>query len=346
MSDKLNITIIIPCRNEKPYIKECVDAIFRCELPEDVQANVFVVDGMSDDGTRDVIYSLKQNYPTLDLVDNAFKLTPFAFNIGIYAGGKADFVQIVGARHILSKNYLINCLSILKENEKVWCVGGKIINEFVNEDGRIIAEAMSTTFGMGLGNFRTLEKSGFTDTVTSPMYPYWVFDKIGYFDEELIRNQDDDFNFRVIQAGGKIFFDSSINLKYYVRGNFQGLWRQFFQYGYWKVYVNKKHSAVTTLRQLVPPLFVLYTVLFPLSVFIGKSFLIIAALPLFIYILLDFGVSFKVYYKNKVNKLSFFKLLITFPILHLSYGFGYLKGIFDFLLMNKKPSDRQKRLSR
>jgi GT2 family glycosyltransferase len=260
----LKISVVIPCRNEKPYIKECVDAIFVCELPKNTQLSVFVVDGMSDDGTREVVSELQKIYPSLILVDNKKQLTPFAFNLGIYAGGKVDFVQIIGARHIVSSNYIKKGVEILQNDSSIWCVGGKIINEYLNERGKYIAKAMSTSFGMGLGNFRTLNTSGFIDTVTSPMYPYWVFKKIGFFDEQLIRNQDDDFNYRITQAGGKIYFESEIHLKYYVRGNYKNLNKQFFQYGYWKVYVNKKHNAVTTLRQLIPPRLLLFFILFPL----------------------------------------------------------------------------------
>ena len=97
---------------------------------------------------------------------------------------------------------------------------------------------------MGLGNFRTLSKSAYTDTVTSPMYPKKVFETVGLFDAQLTRNQDDDFNFRVLKAGGKIWFEADINLKYYVRSTFKQVRKQFFQYGYWKVYVNKKHKTM------------------------------------------------------------------------------------------------------
>ena len=172
------ITIVIPCRNERLYIEECIEAIFKCLLPANFLINVFVVDGMSIDGTREIIEALTEKYDSLFLIDNEKKLTPFAFNLGIKAGGKVDFVQIVGARHILSENYLEKCIQKLTDDASTWCVGGKIVNEYINETGEIISKAMSTTFGMGLGNFRTLEKSGFTDTVTSPMYPYWVFEKI------------------------------------------------------------------------------------------------------------------------------------------------------------------------
>jgi len=338
----MKITVVIPCRNEVLYIEECIHAIYNCDLPDETDIEVFVIDGMSDDGTRDKVKAMSSTYPNLGIVDNVKQLTPFAFNLGIYAGDRTDFIQIVGARHILSSNYIINCFTQLQEDSATWCVGGKIENEYVNEVGEVISRAMGTTFGMGLGNFRTLEKSGFTDTVTSPMYPYWVFDKIGFFDEELIRNQDDDFNYRVNSEGGKIFYDNGISLKYYVRGNFKGLWRQFFQYGYWKVYVNKKHKAITTLRQLVPPAFALYlTLLIPIS-FLGKTLFLVSVIPLGVYLMLN--VTFSLKAMPSIGKLT--HTLITFPILHISYGLGYLKGFVEFILLNKKPSESQKRLSR
>ncbi len=339
------ISVVVPCRNEVLYIEECIEAIYACHLPENVQISVFIVDGMSNDGTRKKVVKLIDRYPSLHLVDNIIQLTPFAFNLGIYQQA-CDYVQIVGARHILSKNYLEKCLYHLESNPEIWCVGGKIINEYVNETGEIISKAMGTSFGMGLGNFRTLNESGFTDTVTSPMYPYAVFEKIGFFDEELVRNQDDDFNFRVTQAGGKIYFEADISLKYYVRGNYTGLWRQFFQYGYWKVYVNQKHKAVTTLRQLVPPLFVVYVALWFLSTLLLPSFRLVASWPLVLYVLLGLYVGFKTYAFDGKNWNKALSVSITFPLLHLSYGLGYLQGIVEFILMKNKPSAKQTRLSR
>jgi len=91
----MKLTVVVPCRNEALYIAECIDAIYKCELPTNIDMSVFVVDGMSDDGTREVINELKLKYSTLYLVDNKKELTPFAFNWGIYEGGKVDFVQIV-----------------------------------------------------------------------------------------------------------------------------------------------------------------------------------------------------------------------------------------------------------
>lgn len=337
------ICVVIPCRNEVNFIEECLRAIYASKGVEDYEILVHVVDGMSDDGTRKVVTELKREFPSLELVDNVKKLTPFAFNLGIKACPNAEYYQIIGARHIISSNYLSNAISKINSDSNIWCVGGRIVNEYLSETGKIIALSMGSAFGMGLGNFRTLNESGYTDTVTSPMYPAFVFDKIGYFDEDLVRNQDDDFNYRVSQEGGKIYLDAEISLKYYVRGTFKGLFRQFFQYGYWKVYVNKKHGSVTTLRQLVPPLFVLYLVGLPLSLLLGIVPFLVLATPLVLYFVLDLMIATKIALKEEVNLL---KLMVTYPILHISYGVGYWKGLLHFVILNRKPSEREKRLSR
>jgi GT2 family glycosyltransferase len=174
------------------------------------------------------------------------------------------------------------------------------------------------------------------------MYPYYVFEQIGFFDEELIRNQDDDFNFRVTKAGGKIWYEHAISLKYYVRANYKGLWRQFYQYGYWKVFVNRKHGAVTTLRQLVPPLFVCYLILALASLCFDGWIKVVAFVPAVLYTMLASLVAFQLSDRSK----DIYGIMRTFPILHISYGLGYLAGIFRFFILQKKPTDKQKRLSR
>lgn len=338
----MKLAVVIPCRNEAPYIEECIRAIYACTLPSNTSMDVVVVDGMSTDGTRTIVEGLKKEIAGLHLCDNTKQLTPFAFNLGIHFTATPDYVQIVGARHILSADYLEKCISALHENEDIWCVGGRIDNVFENDKGEYIAHAMSTSFGMGIGNFRALERSGFTDTVTSPMYPWFVFEKIGFFDEELVRNQDDEFNFRVTQAGGKIYYIHDISLKYYVRGDYRKLWRQFFQYGYWKVYVNKKHKAVTTLRQLVPPLFSLYILSLPIYLFVHPSISLLANFVLGVYMFLALLSAFN----RSKSFIQNIETAAVFPILHLSYGLGYLNGIVRFLIFRMPPKANRSALSR
>lgn len=339
----MKIAVIIPCRNEVKNIQECISAIYNSELDKNCELSVTVVDGKSDDGTVELIQQLQAEHSNLKVVTNEKQLTPFAFNIGIHSIA-ADYYQIIGARQVIDLSYISKAVKCFENDASIWCVGGRVHNVYLNECGRTIAAAMSTSFGMGLGNFRTLDQSGFVDTVGTPMYPKFVFEKISYFDENLIRNQDDDFNFRVTNAGGKIYYDHEISLKYYVRGNFNGLWKQFFQYGYWKVYVNKKHKAVTTLRQLVPPLFVLYLMLLLLTSLFSISTAGIFGIPFVAYIAMAVYFSLKASEQDK--EIRFIEVLKTFPILHVSYGLGYLKGIWTFLILNQRPSDKQKELSR
>lgn len=338
----MKLSVVIPCRNEITHIEECLTAIFASEGISNFDTNVFVVDGKSDDGTRALIQKLAKLNPKLHLLDNPSLTTPNAFNIGINQRD-FDYLLIVGARHILSSNYISKSIEVLKSNENNWCVGGSLINQYTNSESQIISKAMSSSFGMGLGNFRTLSKSGYTDTVTSPMYPKKVFDTIGLFDAQLTRNQDDDFNFRVLQAGGKIWFEADIELKYYVRNTFKQVSKQFFQYGYWKVYVNKKHKTITTIRQMAPPLFVFYLLLSPFIFLIPFGVFWILLLPNIFYLILLLFFSIK-YADHSIT--NFLGLIRSFVTLHLSYGSGYIRGILEFFILRKSPSIKQQVLTR
>ena len=174
------------------------------------------------------------------------------------------------------------------------------------------------------------------------MYRKEIHDIINGFDEELVRNQDDEYNYKLIKANYKIYFDPSIISHYYVRGSYSKLFKQYYQYGYWKVYVNKKHRTVTTLRQLVPFFFVLSLLLGIILSFFHPIFLLLLFAEVICYF--QFSMYFGYKATNNINRM--FSVGKVFPILHLSYGFGYLVGIFDFIMFNKKPSKKSKSLSR
>ncbi|MCH2235080.1 MAG: glycosyltransferase family 2 protein [Crocinitomicaceae bacterium] len=336
------ISVVIPCRNEEKHIANCVDAIYQSKFDSQTELEVLVVDGLSDDGTLEVLKTLCKKYPTLRVIKNEKQVAPVAFNLGIQES-QGEFVQIVGARQIISENYLEGAKRTLVEMEDVWCVGGAVENIYENDASLFIGLAMASPFGVGGSNFRALKKSTYTDTIGTPMYRKSTFDKIGLFDDSLVRNQDDELNYRLTKAGGKIYLNADILIKYYVRASFGKLFRQYFQYGYWKVFVGKKHKAFTNIRQLIPLIFVLGLIFGAVLSLIIPNFWYLYTLGLALYTMgaLMFGMK-----AAKQDAGKGFNVAIVFPVLHISYGWGYLRGIIDFFILQKNPNEKSKALTR
>jgi GT2 family glycosyltransferase len=335
------VSIIIPCRNEIGHIQEVLKCIYENDYPKEL-IEIIIVDGFSNDGTRDLFPHILKENPNVNIIDNPKQRTPYAFNLGIREA-KGDIVMICGARFLLSKNYIKEIVNVLNAHSEIGCVGGRIINVYENTTSEIISKAMASKFGVGFNNFRTVDKDLFVDTVTPPSFRKSIFEEIGYFDERLVRNQDDDFSFRLIKAGYRILLKSNISFKYYVRASFYNLFKQYRQYGYWKVFVNKKHKTVTTLRQLFPLLFLLSFPLFALLILINIKFAYVFLIEIFSYFFLNFIFALKT---NAFNLTYIVKQMYTCFILHFSYGLGYLEGILDFILLNKKPNEKNETLSR
>ncbi len=349
------VSVVIPCRNEEKNIAACVSAIYASHLPEGCALEVLIVDGQSDDGTLQIISELQKKYSGLHLITNPKRITPVAFNLGIQ-NAKGDYIQIIGARQIIAEDYILKGISKLQSHPEIWCIGGKVENVFENELGEIIAKAMDSPFGVGAGNFRILKASAYVDTVGTPLFRKAVFEKAGLFDESLVRNQDDELSFRILKAGGKIFLDVEMKVKYFVRGNFKNLFKQYFQYGYWKVYVNKKHRTITTLRQLAPAGFMLFILLvLPIAIVSFIAFVksggtaTIYLWPIIIYcgVALPYVLMAGITAFSKAEKITqvnnYFQ---TFLILHSAYGLGYLQGIFHFLVLRKSAAKKNTNLSR
>ncbi len=327
------VSIIIPCRNEANYIAKNIDSILSQDYQGDLE--VLIVDGMSDDGTRDIVSAYSDD--RVRLIDNEARFTPQALNLGV-DNAKGEIFIILGGHAFLNVDFVSKNVAVLLNDASVGCSGGQIMNIYENKPGELISKAMSSAFGVGNATFRVGGKAGFVDTVAFGAYWKKIHYEIGGFDEDLVRNQDDEYNYKVTKAGYKIYFDPSIVSNYYVRGSVSKLYRQYYQYGYWKVYVNKKHKTITTIRQMVPLFFVLglmggilLSILFPFF-----WWLVLAGVSLYGLMAVASGL------KAGASFIEGLKISRIFPVLHFSYGFGYLIGIVQFLLLNKKPSKRSK----
>ena len=343
MNTLKKVTVIIPCRNEEQNIEKCIESIYNSDFDK-AKLEVIIADGVSTDNTLSIINKLSKKYPELIVIENKKQITPVAFNIGLKYG-TGEYLVTIGSRHFISQDYISKCVNILDTNQDIACVGGVSLCIESTTKGKIIANAMSNSFGVGGGNFRSQKTSGYVDTVGAPMYRKSVLEKIGYFDESLVRNQDDELSYRISKNGFKIFQSNEISVEYVTRSDFSKLFMQLFQYGYWKVLVNKKHKTITTFRQIIPPIFVVYLIsaLAILILNISNGYLVlIYLLPLIVYFIMALIVTVK-------DKLKISEIVLTiycFIIMHISYGYGYLMGVVYFMILNRKPGFNVKKLTR
>lgn len=329
MSQSLpSIDIVIPCWQEEQYIKKCVQSC----LEQDYlgSCTVIVADGGSTDKTREILKKMAEQFSKLNLVFHQEKSTPISLNKGISAG-QSDWVMILGAHSELPPNYVSQCVKNTMENHSIDCIGGWIQNHYHDTTAQVIGWAMSSPFGVGNAHFRTGRQKGFVDTVAFGMYRREAIEQIGLFNEDLARNQDDELNFRFSNAGYTLYLDPEIQCTYFVRSSWKKVSSQYFQYGLWKVYVNVLHQQITTLRQLIPALFVGYIIVSALLCWAFPKLCTLWLMGWIAYL----GIGTVAALRKNVR--HFYSILFAFLILHLSYGLGYWKGIFQFLLLKQKP---------
>lgn len=326
---KPNVAIIIPCFNEENFITACITSCLHQKFIGEIK--VYVVDGMSTDNTAHILSQLLLEFPNrLHLLFNPKRVTPISLNIGLQEA-QAEYKMILGAHSTLPPDYIQKCVQAFENHPEASCVGGIILNQYANATSESIGLAMSSPFGVGNATFRTGGEKKWVDTVAFGMYKHEVFEKIGWFNEDLIRNQDDEFNFRVTKAGFRILFDPSIHCDYFVRGSYRKLWKQYFQYGFWKVYVNILHQQVTSIRQLFPAAFVLYLLIWMTTLSISMGIFQISSIPAMMYLLAG------LFFALRKKKSKWLYIALSFPILHLSYGLGYWKGIIQLGIFKIQP---------
>ena len=325
------VCIIIPERNEKSSIRACLDGVLAQDYPQN-KTSILVVDGLSTDGTRDILAEYKHNYPFLDIVDSPRKVVAPGFNLAV-CRTRAEIIIRVDGHTVIAPDYVRQCVENLIRTQAD-NVGGKMNAVSTTRFGWAVAFATSTPFGVGGSRFHYSDKEEWVNSVYLGAWPRQVFEKIGLFDEELVRNQDDEFNYRLRKQGGRILLSPAIHSEYTVRSTALSLMRQYAGYGYWKVRVLQKHPLQMSIRHFVPPAFVLTLIV---SVFLGLLSLTFFPSPIlrclsvvviFLYMTANLLASFYTASKHGWKYLP--HLPLVFAIMHLSYGSGFLIGLVKF----------------
>jgi len=247
------VSVVVPVRNEARFIATLIDAICTQDYPRD-KLEVIVADGQSSDGTKAILKGLQDRYPQLIVIDNPRRIVSTGLNLAI-ARARGDIVVRIDGHAVIATDFLRQNVALLAEHPEAWSVGGPIRHAATTTLGRATAVAMSHPLGVGNARHRYPHYEGYTEGAQFPAIRRWVFDRIGMFDEALVRNQDDEFNYRIRRAGGKVYVSPRVRYHYFVRSQLSQLFKQYFQYGYWRIPVIQKHGRPTTVRQMAPTLF-------------------------------------------------------------------------------------------
>jgi glycosyltransferase involved in cell wall biosynthesis len=321
------VSIIVPCLNENSTISGLLESVYQQQAKQS-QIELIIVDGGSTDGTLETVSAFSKSHPELELriVPNPDRIIPAALNRGIEAA-TGDLIIRLDAHSAPAVDYVKKCIDTL-ERTGAANVGGQWRIEPGSESwqAQSIAAAASHPLGAGDARYRISGEEGPVDTVPFGAFRREWLDRVGPFNENLLTNEDYEFNLRLRRAGGVVWFNPAIEATYYSRSTFLELARQYGRYGYWKAQMLKQHPDSLRWRQALPPLFVLVLFALLLTSWLSPAAAALLALQLGSYgtILLLVGMV-QALRRRKPALVFGFPLAVT--IMHLAWGGSLLYGL-------------------
>jgi len=329
----MKISVIIPCRNEARHIREFLDSVQAQQLDPGWAMEILVADGMSDDGTRPVLRDYAARAANVFMIDNPGRIVSTGLNAAIEACS-GEIIVRMDAHTTYAADYVRECVHALIESGAD-NAGGPWIARGRGRIGKAIAAAFQSRFCSGGGKSHDPDYEGEVDTVYLGCWPRDVFRKTGLFDTELVRNQDDEFNFRLRRGGGRIWQSPRVKSCYSPRDSIAALFRQYMQYGFWKVAVIRKHRALAAWRHLVPPLFVC-SLVFGLALWIGASMLGMphaafwtgTAFAAEVALYLAACIAASLPFARTLDIRTLLLVPEVMAVYHVAYGLGFVLGVF------------------
>ncbi|HXC50337.1 MAG TPA: glycosyltransferase family 2 protein [Candidatus Limnocylindrales bacterium] len=317
------VSVIIPMRNEEAWIARCLGSVLAQDYPAD-RMEVIVTDGMSTDSSPQMLADLAKRDPRVRVLANPGLIVPTGLNLAI-AAARGDVIARIDAHTMIEPDYLRRGIELLARTGAS-NVGGPMICRGGSPVGDAIAAAMASRFGIGATfHFATGEVE--CDTVYMGMWPRRVFEEVGLFDEEFVRNQDDELSYRIRKAGGRIVVSPVMRSIYQNRESWKALASQFRQYGVWKVRVLQKHPRQMSIRHFVPPLFqagVVVLVLGGIVVWRPALWIGLAAVALYAGLIGVVAVS------GARGAAARARLWLALVLIHQSWAAGFLIGLVRF----------------
>ena len=321
------VSVIAPCRNEVDFIAAFMQAVDTQALPPDLHLEVLIADGDSTDGTRALLNEKARVDPRWQVIDNPKRIVSSGLNACLQVA-RGEVIVRMDLHTVYAPDYIAQCVAALRRTGAD-NVGGPWRAEGRNPMQQAVAAAFQSRLVSGGARSRQLDYEGAADTVYLGCWPRTTFDRVGGFDEQLVRNQDDEHNLRITRAGGRIWQSAQIRSTYFPRSQLAQVFRQYMQYGYWKPFVMRKHGQAAALRQLVPGAFVAVMLMTSAMALLGsgvaaRAWLLLAAS----YIAFVAWAAWEAAPQPALAP----RVAAVIAAYHLGYGWGTLRGWADVLL--------------
>ncbi len=319
------LSIIIPVRNEISHISNSFNSIIKAASK--LESEIFFVDGLSDDGTYEWLKNVTKKINNCWLMINDKKYVSHGFN-QVYKKARGKYISRIDGHTIYPENYFCDAISIFQK-KTADVVGGPANHIGSSWKGKVIANCMMDSFGVGNSKFRISKKEQYVDTVPFPIYKREVLKKIGLYDEDLIKNQDDELNYRCIANGFKILMSPVLTTSYLVRENCTELFKQYFFYGLYKPIVFKKVKYNFKIYHYIPAIHLMFSIISLIFSYSNNKFIY--------YLICYFGFSLIFSIKINKNVREIFYSVVAFSTIHYSYGLGFLLGYLRRILKFLQP---------
>ncbi|MGH9545865.1 MAG: glycosyltransferase family 2 protein [Terriglobales bacterium] len=317
------VSVVIPMRNEQEHAEKCLLSLLQQTYPGD-RYELLVVDGNSSDQSLEIVQRLQASYPNLRLLHNPAGIVPISMNLGI-RNSRGEIVVRADAHTLYPAEYVERCVRYLQETSAD-NVGGPIRTVAAGPGfgPELVVAVLRSRFGVGNSEFRTSAREGYVDTVPFGTFRRDLFDRVGYFNERLVRNQDNEMNARIRHAGGKIYLTPALTTDYFAPATFGQLLRQTYRNARWHFFTLRQMPGALGLRHLLPAGFVL-----TLCVLAGLTLTTLAAgLALAAILLMHLFVGYSFAMRQPGISLAV-RLALPFAFLafHAGYGLGTIAGL-------------------